>query len=59
MQFSQYQIKNWRAFEAIRQSGAFNMFDPRARALSDMSPAEWVYCMEHYAELKSQANKSE
>jgi hypothetical protein len=50
--FSKSQIKNWQVYERIRQGGMFNMFDPRARAMTTMSVAEWVYCMEHYDAIK-------
>jgi hypothetical protein len=50
--YSQKQIENWQEFERIRQSNMFNMLDPRARAMTNMSKAEWIYCMEHYADLK-------
>lgn len=52
--YSQKQIKNWQVFEDIRKSGMFNMLDPRARAMTTMSISEWLFCMEHYNELKSQ-----
>jgi hypothetical protein len=55
--FSESQLDNWRTYEAIRTGGLFNMFDPRARELTDMSKSEWVFCMEHYAELKQIATQ--
>ena len=56
--YSQKQIENWQVYERIRQSGMFNMIDPRARAMTTMSVAEWVYCMEHYNELKLQGEQA-
>lgn len=53
--FSPSQLDNWRTYESIRAIGVFNMFDPRARELTKMSKSEWVFCMEHYAELKQAA----
>jgi hypothetical protein len=57
--FSESQLDNWRIYEAIRASGLFNMFDPQARGLTNMSKSEWVFCMEHYAELKQAATTGE
>lgn len=56
--YSQTQIDNWREYECIREGGDFNMFDPRARRMTSMSVSEWLYCMEHYDNLKkaSEAN---
>lgn len=50
--YSENQIKNWQIYERIRQSGMFNMFDPRARGMTTMSISEWVFCIEHYADLR-------
>lgn len=50
--YSENQIRNWQIYERIRQSGMFNMFDPRARGMTTMSVSEWVFCMEHYAALR-------
>jgi hypothetical protein len=47
------------AFEAVRQSGAYNMFDPRARNLANemndlsITKSEWVEIMQDYTNLKS------
>jgi hypothetical protein len=57
--FSENQLDNWRIYERVRLGGRFNMFDPRARRLTTMSTSEWVFCMEHYAELKQAATKGE
>lgn len=55
MKYTQQQLDNWREYESIRASGEFNMFDPRARRMSEMSVSEWVFCMEHYADLREHA----
>jgi hypothetical protein len=57
--FNESQLNNWRTYEAIRASGLFNMFDPQARGLTNMSGSEWVFCMKHYAELKQAATTGE
>lgn len=56
MRFTEADLDNWRAYERVRQSGRFNMFDPRARAMTGMSKEEWLFCMKHYSELKEQAD---
>jgi hypothetical protein len=50
--YSTEQLKNWERYERIRQSGVFNMFDPRARDCTTMSVSEWVFCIEHYEGLR-------
>lgn len=35
-------------FEEVRESGAYNMFDPRAREMTDLSRAQWVTIMRDY-----------
>lgn len=59
MKYTHRQLDNWRTYERIRKSGEFNMFDPRAQAITDMSSSEWVFCMEHYDDLKQHATKGE
>jgi hypothetical protein len=55
VKFTEQQLNNWRIYEGIRKSGLFNMFDPRAMAMTNMSGQEWTFCMKHFAELKQQA----
>jgi len=52
MEFTKLQKDNFVVFERIRVLGVFIMFDPRARAMSHMGTKEWVFCMEHYKDLK-------
>ena len=57
MKFTDKQLDNWRIYEGIRESGLFNMFDPRAKALTDMDRDEWLFCIEHYNALKQESTK--
>ena len=59
MNYTEQQLNNWRIYEDIRGSGAFNMFDPRARAITTMSKSEWLFCMQNYADLRKEAMKGE
>ena len=56
--YSQRQIDNWIEFEIVRAGGRYNMFDPRARDLTELSIDEWLHCMKHYNALKQQANET-
>ena len=38
-------------YEDIRQSGLYNMFDPRAREMSELSRSTWVAIITHYDTL--------
>lgn len=49
------QLNQWREYEEVRQEGMYNMFDQNARLMTEMTRAEWVYCMTHYDTLKAQA----
>tara|TARA_R110002020_G_scaffold186295_2_gene384317 strand:+ start:625 stop:810 length:186 start_codon:yes stop_codon:yes gene_type:complete len=47
-------------YEKIRQEGRYNMFDPQARALSNLSRGEWVTIMQDYDKLnKAWGNNEE
>jgi hypothetical protein len=57
MKYTDQQLENWRIYEGIRESGMFNMFDSLARQMTNMSKSEWVFCMEHYNDLKKHATQ--
>jgi len=38
-------------FLNVQQSGMFNMYDPQARMMTDLTRSEWVSIMENYDEL--------
>ena len=39
-------------YKRVQMSGMFNMFDPRARAVTDLSKEEWVTIMQEYEKLE-------
>ena len=39
------------AYKEVQISGDFNMFDPQARAMTDLTKAEWVTIMKDYKKL--------
>lgn len=55
-EFTPQQLRNWWAYEKVRQGGRYNMFDSRARRTTGLDPTEYVFVMEHYRELQLQAN---
>ena len=38
-------------FKRVQMSGAYNMFDPKAREMTDLSKDEWVTIMQEYKKL--------
>lgn len=54
--FTKEQIEAWRSYERVRQRGAYNMFDPRARKATRLSLEEYSFCMKHFNALKEAAN---
>ena len=38
-------------YKEIQMSGMFNMFDPRAREMTNLTKAEWVTIMQEYEKL--------
>lgn len=36
----------------VQRTGLFNMFDPRARELTNLDREQWVYIMENYTYLE-------
>ena len=51
--------KDFKAFEDVRRGGLFNMFDPRARELTDLSKEQWVTIMRDYDKLKEAWSKKD
>lgn len=39
------------AYEEVRRSGLYNMFDDRARQLTGLSKEDYIYVMKNYSEL--------
>jgi hypothetical protein len=50
--FNKEQIKNYKSYEIIRKSGAYNMFSPQARLSTGLTKDEYLFVMENYSELK-------
>ena len=45
--------EEWHEYRAIQDSGMFNMYDPLAREMRDVSRNKWIGIMKHYPELKT------
>tara|TARA_R110000765_G_scaffold389803_1_gene482408 strand:- start:497 stop:679 length:183 start_codon:yes stop_codon:yes gene_type:complete len=43
----------WESFIWVQKSGMYNMFDPNARALTELTKNEWLNIMENYSELET------
>ena len=43
--------EQFEAYESVRQSGAYNMFDERARELSGLNKKDYISVMKNYSEL--------
>ena len=35
-------------YERVRLSGAYNMFDPKARKMTDLTKSEWIHIIKDY-----------
>ena len=45
--------EQWNEYREVQMSGEFNMYDPNARAMTDLSKDEWLYIMKNYSSLKN------
>jgi hypothetical protein len=50
--YTDKEIKAFRAYESIRRAGLYNMFDARARLATGLTKEEYLFVMENYSELK-------
>jgi len=47
-------------YKKVQMSGEFNMFDPQARAMTNLSKDEWITIMQEYSKLdKAWGNNEE
>lgn len=53
--FPASRIADFRAYEKVRKSGRYNMFDPRARRETHLGEERYTFVMNNYAALKTQA----
>lgn len=53
--FTQPQIATWVAYEAVRASGEFNMWDQRARLATGLTHDEYNFVRENFNALKEAA----
>ena len=40
-------------YVAIQESGVYNMLDPRARQLTNLSSSQWSYIIQNYSHIKA------
>lgn len=52
MNFTPDDLKDWKAYERVRKSGRFNMYDPRARQATKLSGERYSFVMKNFTELK-------
>ena len=45
--------EQWDEYRDVQDSGMYNMYDPNARAMTDLSKQEWKHIMKNYSELKT------
>ena len=56
-EFTLNQLDMWLAFEGVRSSGLYNMFDPRAKRATGLSTEEYDFVMHNFSALKAAATK--
>ena len=54
--FTISQIADWLIYERVRMDGSFNMYDPRARSITGLSEAQYLFVMDNFSELKAAAS---
>jgi hypothetical protein len=43
--------EDFKEYKRVQQSGMFNMFDPRAREMTNLSKDQWIRIMKEYDKL--------
>ena len=52
MKFTTEQLLHFEAYEQVRESGKYNMFDPRAKQAAGLTRDQHIFVMENYNALK-------
>lgn len=55
MIFTEPQLRQYAAFEKVRLSGRYNMFDPRAGTAASLNREEQLFVIKNYTDLRRQA----
>lgn len=50
--FTKTQLKHYAAYERVRQSGQYNMWDPHARLAAGLTKEDYVFVMENFTALR-------
>jgi len=58
MKFTEQQIKNWQAYEKVRQNGSWNMWTSDAIKATGLSKDDYMFCLKNYADLRDAATKT-
>ena len=56
--FTERQLKHFKSYEMVRESGIYNMFSPQARIASCLSKEDYIFVMNNYEELQKQAEEA-
>ena len=61
MRFTKKQIEDWKLYEDVRLSGAYNMITHSSQAaeMAGLDREEHWFCLKNYNELKEAAEKRE
>ena len=57
MTFTSQDLKNFKKYVKVQESGKYNMFDPRARAAAGLDRDEFLFVMENYSALKEASQR--
>ena len=52
--YSDKDISDWHLYERVRLLGKFNMYDPRAIDMTQLTRERYIFIMEHYNEIRIQ-----
>ena len=50
-QFTPERLSDWLAYERVRKSGKYNMYDKRARQKAGLTGEQYSFVMEHFSDL--------
>jgi hypothetical protein len=54
--FTPKQLSNFKAYRKVQMRGLYNMFDPKARAATKLTSAEYTFVMKNYSELSKEVD---
>lgn len=57
--YTEEQLQWYLAYEKVRKKGSYNMYDPRARHATGLTPEQYAFVMDNFTALRNAVDQKE